>query len=331
MAPATQRREEQPVSEIGIFLSSEEQSPKDLVAIARLAEDYHYRSVLISDHYHPWTNRQGESGFVWSVIGAIAATTDLTVTTAVTCPTFRVHPAVLAQATATAALLTDGHFRFGVGSGEALNEHILGQAWPPTEIRLAMLEEAVGLIRRLWTGQSVTHRGQYYRVDDARLYSVPDGPPPILMSGFGEASTALAARIADGYVNTSPAEELLGRYRRDGGNGPTVAVVKVCYGTDEAAAKKLAFDLWPTTGLPGELSQVLPAPAHFEQAVQRVTEDDVTSKIVCGPDPERHADMIRTYLEAGYDEVHIGQIGPDQRAFFDFYQREVLPRVGDLG
>jgi G6PDH family F420-dependent oxidoreductase len=319
------------VGEIGIFLSSEEQSPNDLVAIAKLAEEYGYRSVLISDHYHPWTSRQGESPFVWSVIGAIAATTDLGVTTAVTCPTFRIHPAVIAQACATSAALTAGRFRFGVGSGEALNEHILGDAWPPAAIRLEMLEEAIGLIRELWTGHSVTHRGRYFQVDDARIYSLPDAPPPILMSGFGETSTSLAARVADGYINTAPASELVGQYRREGGTGPAVAVVKVCYGSDEAAARKLAFDIWPTTGVPGELSQVLPTPAHFEQAVQRVTEDDVTSTIVCGPDPDRHAEMIKKYLDAGFDEVHISQIGPEQREFFEFYRREVLPRVGDIG
>jgi len=141
----------------------------------------------------------------------------------------------------------------------------------------------------------------------------------------------VAARIGDGYVNTSPADDLIGQYRREGGSGPAVAVVKVCYHRDESAARKTAFDLWPTSGVSGELSQVLPTPAHFEQAVQTVSEDDVASSIVCGPDPERHSTMLRSYFDAGFDEVHVSQIGPDQREFFEFYGSEVLPRLGDLG
>jgi G6PDH family F420-dependent oxidoreductase len=294
---------------------------------ASQAEQAGFRSVFISDHYHPWTDRQGESPFVWSVIGAIAATTKLRVMTGVTCPTMRIHPAVLAQAAATSQLLLDRRFSFGVGSGEALNEHVLGQRWPPTDIRLEMLEEAIEILRLLWRGGTVNHHGRYYTVENARIYSLPDQPPPVLVSGFGPKSTALAARIADGYVNTAPDADSVHSYRSHGGKGPTVAAVKVCWGRDESAARKLAFELWPTTGVPGELSQELPTPAHFEQAAQNVTEDMVADKIACGPDPERHLSAIRQYIDAGYDEIYVSQIGDDQTGFFDFFARELRPRL----
>jgi G6PDH family F420-dependent oxidoreductase len=314
--------------EVGCFLSSEEHGPRFLLATARQAEDAGFRAVLISDHFHPWTDRQGESPFVWSVIGAIAAATELRVTTGVTCPTVRIHPAVIAQAAATSQLLLGGRFALGVGSGEALNEHITGSRWPPTDIRLEMLEEAVEVIRQLWHGETVNHHGRHYSVENARIYSLPPQPPPILISGFGPKALSLAARVGDGFVNTAPDADTLRSFTAQGGHGPKVGLIKVCWGRDEAAAAKLAFDMWPTTGVPGELNQELPTPAHFEQVSSIVTEDMVTSKIVCGPDPERHAEVIRRYLEAGYDEVYVSQVGDDQAGYFDFYRRELTSRLG---
>ena len=315
------------MTEIGYFLSSEEHGPDALVRQARQAEEAGFASAWISDHYHPWIDRQGESPFVWCVIGAIAATTRLTLTTAVTCPTIRVHPAVLAQAAATAALMLPGRFRFGVGSGENLNEHVLGDHWPPTHIRLEMLEEAVEVMRALWSGAVTNHEGKHYRVENARIYSCPDQPPPVMVSGFGPKATSLAARIGDGYINTSPDAELVRRYAEEGGTGPKAAGIKVCWAKDEATARKTAHELWPTSGVPGELSQELAMPAHFEQAAENVTEDQIAEKIVCGPDPERYVEMIRKYLDAGFDEVYVSQVGDDQPGFFDFYRRELSPRL----
>ena len=313
---------------IGCFLSSEEHGPRFLLDTARQAEEAGFRSVLISDHFHPWTNTLGESPFVWSVIGAIAASTDLQVTTGVTCPTIRIHPAVLAQATATSQLLLEGRFRFGVGSGEALNEQILGDRWPPTDVRLEMLEEAIDVIREMWRGEVVTRHGRYYTVERARIFSRPDDPPPILVSGFGPKSTALAARVGDGYVTTAPDGDAVRSYRDQGGKGPAIAAVKACWGPDEDKARALAFELWPTTGVSGELSQELPAPEHFEQAVENVTEDMVADKIPCGPDPERHVAALRQYFDAGFDEVFVSQVGDDQSGYFEFFNSEVRPRLG---
>jgi G6PDH family F420-dependent oxidoreductase len=311
---------------VGIFLSSEEHGPRELVRYAQMAEEAGLTKAWISDHYHPWTDAQGQSPFVWGVIGGIAATTQLTVTTAVTCPTVRIHPAVVAQAAATAAAQLEGRFRFGVGSGENLNEHILGSIWPPTDIRLDMLEEAVALMRELWEGKAVTWRGTHYRCDNARLYTLPDSAPPVLVSGFGEKSVQLAARIGDGFVSTAPNKEHVDLFTGSGGKGVKQGGMKVCWNPDEEAAKKTAFELWPNSGLSGELSQELPMPAHFEQASSNVTPDDVAEAITCGPDPERHVAKIQEYLDAGFDEVYVSQVGDDQEGFLDFYRREVLPR-----
>jgi G6PDH family F420-dependent oxidoreductase len=215
-----------------------------------------------------------------------------------------------------------------VGSGEALNEHVLGDRWPPADVRLEMLEEAVGVMRELWRGQNVTHYGKHYTVENARIYSAPYEPPPVYVSGFGEKAMRLAARIGDGFVSVAPKPGPVEVYREHGGKGPTLGLVKVCWDTDEKAAIKLAGDLWATTGVPGELNQELPTPAHFEQAVQTVTEDMVADSIPCGPDPEVHARAVRQYFESGYDEVYVSQIGDDQARFLRFFFDEVRPRLG---
>ncbi len=204
----------------GYFLSCEEFGPEDLVAQAVKAEAAGFDCLWISDHFHPWNDEQGQSPFVWSVIGALSQACSLPVTTAVTCPTVRMNPAIVAQAAATCAVMLDGRFTLGVGTGEALNEHILGDAWPTVDIRLEMLEEAVALIRRLWTGEFVSHRGSHYRVDTARIYTLPDEPPPIFMSGFGPQAVDVAARIADGYITTSPDTAMLERFRDRSGGKP---------------------------------------------------------------------------------------------------------------
>ncbi|MGV9770437.1 TIGR03557 family F420-dependent LLM class oxidoreductase [Streptosporangium sp. NPDC003464] len=312
----------------GYFLSCEEHGPKELVRQAKRAEQAGFEALWISDHFHPWLDVQGNSPFVWSVIGALAEATSLPITTAVTCPLVRVHPAIIAQAAATSAALTGGRFQLGVGTGEALNEHIIDSRWPPASERLEMLEEAVELMRELWSGRLVTHRGTHYDLDTARLYTLPDEPPPVYMSGFGEKSVELAGRIADGYISTGPSAELVEKFRRAGGEGkPVQGGLKVCHAADEAAARKTVHRLWPTQGIKGEASQLLPLPRHFEELAESVTEEEATASTPCGPDPEIHAQAIREYLDAGFTEVYISQIGEEQDAFFDFYAKEVLPRM----
>ncbi len=311
---------------IGYFLSSEEFGPHAHVEQAKMAENAGFEALWISDHYHPWVREQGQSPFVWSVIGALSQVTSLPVTTAVTCPTMRIHPAVLAQAVATSAVMLEGRFNFGIGSGENLNEHILGDRWPPTDVRLEMMEEAVEVMRLLWEGGTKSHYGKHYTVENACIYTIPDEPPPVLVSGFGPKATKLAGKIGDGYCHVAPDAEMLNLFRESGGGDKVAhAGSKVCYGEDEAECRRIAHQTWPNESLPGELAQELPTVAHFDQATSIVTEDMVAGGVVCGPDPEQHKQNLQEYVDAGYDEVYVQQIGPNQKAFFDFYQNEILP------
>jgi G6PDH family F420-dependent oxidoreductase len=317
---------------LGYFLSCEEWGPNELVELAVKATDAGFEALWISDHYHPWNDAQGHSPFVWSVIGAIAhAAPGVKVTTAVTCPTLRIHPAVIAQAAATSAVLLDGDFCLGVGSGEALNEHILGDRWPSADERLEMLEEAIEVIRLLWQGGFQDHRGRHYKVENARIYDLPEQPPPILISGFGPKSIDLAARIGDGYCTVEPDPEPVQRFRSQAGEGKLVqGGMKACWGEDERSAIETAYRLWPNEALPGELAQVLPTTRHLEQASELVTAEQVAEQVPCGPDPKRHLEKINAYAEAGFDELYVQQIGPEQDAFFAAYKGLILPRVREL-
>jgi G6PDH family F420-dependent oxidoreductase len=316
------------MTDYGYFLSTEEHTPKELVEQAKMAEQAGFSSLWISDHFHPWNDNQGHAPFVWSVIGALSEAVSLPVQTAVTCPTLRIHPVVVAQAAATSAVQLGGKFRLGVGSGEALNEHILGTVWPEADVRLEMLEEAVHVMRRLFTGEQVSHRGKHYTVENARLYTVPEEPVAIDVSAFGPKAAGLAGRIGDGLVTMSPDTEAVKLFRENGGAGkPVLGGLKVCWGTDRAAAVRTAHSLWPNEALPGELAQVLPTPRHFEQAAELVTPERVAEAITCGDDVDEHVAAISEYAQAGFDTVYVGQIGKDQRGFFDFYRAKVLPSL----
>ncbi len=314
---------------IGYFLSCEEWGPADLVEQAVMAREAGFEDLWISDHYHPWNDHQGHSPFVWSVIGAIArAVPGVGITTAVTCPTVRIHPAIIAQAAATSSVLLDGRFRLGVGSGEALNEHILGDAWPDADERLEMLEEAVEVMRTLWQGGPQNHRGRHYRLQHCRVYDLPAEPPEVIVSGFGPKAVDLAARIGDGYCTVGPDAGSVQRFRSQAQRGQLVqGGLKVCWDADESRARRTVHHLWPNEALPGELAQILPTPEHFEQVSELVTEEMVAQDTPCGPDVERHVEAITEYEQAGFDELYVNQIGPGQKEFFEAYRDHVLPRV----
>jgi G6PDH family F420-dependent oxidoreductase len=315
--------------QIGYKLSCEEHSPVDLVRFAQRAESIGMSFGMISDHFHPWTDQQGHSPFVWSVLGGIAATTNrFNAITGVTCPTVRIHPAILAQASATTAAMMPGRFVFGVGTGENLNEHVLGDPWPNVDRRLEMLEEAVDVIRRLWGGKQVNYEGKHYRVENAKLYTRPPEPPPIMVAAGGKKAAAVAGRIGDGLVGVSPDPDVVSTFEERGGGGkPKYCEVQACWAPSEEEAKKVAVQWWPNSALPGQLTQELAVPAHFEQAAQLVSADDVCSSMSCGPDPEVHAAGITKFAEAGYDHIAVHQVGPGQEGFFDFYEQAVLPRL----
>jgi len=291
--------------QLGYHLSSEEHDARTLVRLAGRAEEVGFGFATIADHFHPWTDAQGQSPFVWGVLGGIAATTSmLRVGTAVTCPLIRTHPAIVAQAAATAAAMFGDRFFLGLGTGENLNEHVTGQRWPPIAVRQEMLEEAASVIRQLW----------------------PDEPPPIYVAAAGPASARLAGRIGDGLIGIAPQAGMVRRFREAGGNGkPCIGQLKVCWAASEAEARRVAHAVWPIAAIPGQIGQELALPSYFEQAAQPLREEDVARVVVCGPDLQAHADAIRAFGEAGFDHVTIHQVGPDQEGFFRFFERELLP------
>jgi len=314
---------------LGYTLSSEEHPPDALVANAVRAEELGFDFLSISDHYHPWIGEQGHSPFVWSVLGAIAHGTELVrVGTGVTCPIMRIHPAVLAQAVATTSLLFEGRFFFGVGSGEALNEHIVGQRWPSAPVRLEMLEEAVVIMRALFDGESISYRGEFYEVENAKLFDSPDSPVPIIVSGFGEEAAKLAGRIGDGFWGNAPDADLVGAFEKAGGAGPRYAQLNLCWAANEPDARKTVHRVWPTSAVPGQLSQDLPTWTHFEQAIENVSEDDATASTPCGPDiVDDLLGSVAKYVDAGYTHLYFHQIGPDQQGFLRFWESELGPAL----
>lgn len=281
----------------GYFLSAEEYGPKELIDQAKKAEQAGFEAV------------------------------SLPVTTAVTCPTIRIHPAVIAQAAATAAVQLNGRFVLGVGSGENLNEHILGNPWPSVGMRLEMLEEAVHLIRLLHEGEEVSYHGDHYEVVDAQIWTRPERPVPIYMSGFGPQATELAARIADGYCTTSPKAELIALYRACGGRGPTQAGMKVCWAPTEEEGIRTAHRLWGNSLLGGQLAQTLPRPQDFEAAMEPTTRDAAAEHFACGPDVKAHVQAAQAYVVAGVEELFVSQIGGNVDEFFRTWSAEVLPAL----
>lgn len=314
--------------EIGYALSSEEHAPLELVRNAQRAEQVGFSFVSLSDHFHPWIDRQGQSPFAWCVVGGVAATTErLALGTGVTCPTTRTHPAIIAHSAATAAAMMPGRFFLGVGTGENLNEHVLGDRWPEQEVRLEQLSEAVDVIRLLFEGGVKSHHGKHYTVENARLYTLPPDPPPIIVAASGGRAAEQAGRIGNGIWSNGPSRSVVEAFEKAGGKGPRYGQLDVCWAEDETDARRTAREWWPNTSVPGELTQELASPSHIEQAAQLVTEDQVAQKVVCGPDPERHRQGIQEFVDAGFDHVYVHQVGPDQEGFFRFYEREVLPKL----
>jgi coenzyme F420-dependent glucose-6-phosphate dehydrogenase len=319
------------MAEFGYALSSEEHPPNDLVRNARLAEEAGFTFALVSDHYHPWVDEQGHSPFVWAVIGGIAQSTErLRLGTGVTCPTIRIHPAVIAQAAATSAAMLPGRFFLGVGTGENLNEHILGDHWPAPDERLEMLEEAIDVIRQLWEGGYQTYRGAYYTVEQARLYTLPDEPPPIAVAAGKPLAADVAAHSGDALIAVAPDKELVDGYRDAGGDGPVYGHVTCCWAETEEEGVQTMHRVWPNAGIKGDLAQELPLPRHFEQAAQNVSAKELGEALPCGPDVERYAASVQEYLDAGFDHVYFHQVGRDQEGFFRFWREQLGPRLQAL-
>jgi coenzyme F420-dependent glucose-6-phosphate dehydrogenase len=315
--------------ELGFALSSEDHPPAELVRQAALAEEAGFTFCLISDHYHPWVDAQGHSPFVWATLGGIAhATEKIRVGTGVTCPTIRIHPAIVAQAAATVGAMMPGRFFLGVGTGENLNEHVLGDRWPLPDERLEMLEEAVEVMRLLWQGGEQTRRGERYTVDHARVYDLPNGGVDVFVAAAQSKAAELAGKIGDGLISTSPDEEVVKTFEQSGGNGKQMlGMMHVAYDRDEKQGLKRATKEWPNLALKGPLGQELATPSDFEQAAAMVDETDVAESTPHGPDPKPYLDLIGKYDDAGFTHVYIHQIGDNQDEFAEFAAKELMPKL----
>jgi G6PDH family F420-dependent oxidoreductase len=317
---------------IGYTMMGEQRSPKDLVADAVLAEAAGFDFSVISDHYHPWFDVQGHSPYTWAVLGAVAqATARMPLMTYVTCPIIRYHPAVVAQKAATVALLSDGRFTLGVGAGEQLNEHVVGRGWPPVDVRHRMLAEAIDVMRLLWAGGYVTYRGEHFTVQDAKLFDLPATPPDIGVAMSGPAGCSLAGEKADLAIATEPRAELVRMFNDAGGAGkPAVAQLPVCWGPDEDKCRAFARQqfAWAATGW--KVQSELPNPVNFEAATRFVREEDIAQTIPCGPSVEGIVQGVRRFVDAGFDQVALLQIGPAQREFCDFYASDLAAALRGL-
>jgi coenzyme F420-dependent glucose-6-phosphate dehydrogenase len=315
--------------ELGYALSSEEHAPADLIRNAKLAEEAGFGFGLISDHIHPWIDRQGHSAFVWSVIGGIAqATSGFRIGTGVTCPLIRIHPAIVAHAAATCACLLPGRFFLGVGTGENLNEHVTGAKWPAPDERLSMLEEAVALMRKLWEGDYVTHRGRHYTVENLRIFDVPDGGVDVAVAAMQPNAAELAGKIGDALINVAPEKEIVERFDDAGGKRkPKYGMLTVCWAKSKDEAKQTAFEIWPNALVEGSASQELPLPKDFGQLVEGRSADELEGTITLGPDADEYLDQLKEYDRAGYTHAYIHHVGPDQEGFLRFARDELFPRV----
>ncbi|MGW6424956.1 TIGR03557 family F420-dependent LLM class oxidoreductase [Nocardia sp. NPDC055053] len=310
--------------QIGFKLAAEAFGPNELVRQAVRAEAAGFDFVEMSDHFHPWLDNQGHSPFVWTVLGTMAARTErIGLATGVTCPIIRYHPAIVAQAAATTALVSDGRFTLGIGSGERLNEHIVGREFPPILVRQRMLREALEIIRLLWQGGYRSYDGRYLSLSDARVFDLPDTLPEIAVAAGGPDAAAIAAELGDGLFATEPKADLVQAYRRAGGSGPRYAEVGVAFAENErdAAAAALSTNRWSVGGW--KVLSELPNPANFAAATTTVREDDMLESFVCGSDPKRYVEAVREYTDAGFDRVVLMNAGPDMDAFLDFYAGEL--------
>ncbi|MFG3345816.1 LLM class F420-dependent oxidoreductase [Streptomyces sp. NPDC048018] len=315
---------------IGYTMMTEQAGPRELVEHVVAAEKAGFDFSVVSDHSFPWLEEQGHAPYAWSVLGAAAqATSRIPLTTFVTCPTFRYHPAVIAQKAATLQLLSEGRFRLGLGSGENLNEHIVGAGWPSAGVRLEMLEEAVVIIRELFDGGYVTRRGRHFQVENARLWDLPDPTPPLGIAVSGPRSCEIAGRHADLLIATEPEAELLDAFDRHGGAGkPRIGQLPLSYDTDRDAAVARAHEQfrWALGGWP--LNAELPLPTGFAQATRHVRPEDVAAAIPCGDDVDAVLKAVRAYEEAGFTDLALVQIGgARQLPFIRWAESTLLPAL----
>jgi G6PDH family F420-dependent oxidoreductase len=318
---------------IGYTIMGEQAGPQQLVADAVRAEEVGFDFLAASDHVSPWLDEQGHSPYTWSVLGAVAQATErVDLMTYVTCPTMRYHPAVVAQKAATVQLLADGRFTLGVGAGEHLNEHVIGTSWPPVDVRHEMLAEALEIIRAMFDGETVTFRGEHLQAENAKLWDLPNQPPPIGVAASGPESCDLAGRYGDALIAVQPEAELVRMFDDAGGGAkPRIGQAALSYDTDEQQARKRAREQFRWFAGGWDVMAELPATKHFAAASDAVREEDVAQQVPCGDDVDAHVAAVGNFVEAGFTHVALVQVGGDaQGPFFDWAERELLPALREL-
>lgn len=313
---------------LGYKLMSEEHGPTDLVRNCQRAEQAGFDFAAISDHFFPWLEEQGHSPFAWSVLGALAnATQRIGLMTAVTCPTMRYHPAIIAQAAATLGLISGDRFTLGLGAGERLNEHIVGEGWPGIAERHERLAEAVDIIQGLLAGELTNYRGQYFRLDHAWLFDRPQRKPAVVLAAGGPKAARFAGQKGDGLIATEPRAELIEAFVSAGGTGPRYAEVALCIDEREDEARKTAhrYFRWSVTGWP--VMAELPGPESFAAASRQVSPEAVAKLVSCGPSVDRHLEAIDRFLKAGFDHIILVQVGPNQDKLLELFVRELAPAL----
>jgi G6PDH family F420-dependent oxidoreductase len=316
--------------QIGYTMMTEQAGPRQLVEDVVAAERAGFDFAVCSDHYFPWLDEQGHAPYTWSVLGAAAQATErIPLMTYVTCPTTRYHPAVVAQKAATMQLLAEGRFRLGLGSGESLNEHVVGGGWPSAAVRLEKLEEAVEIIKALLSGSVLDHQGKHFEVRGARLWDLPDTPPPLGIAVSGETSCEVAGRLGDLVIATEPKQELLAAFDRHGGAGkPRIGQLPVCYDTDHDEAVARAHEQFRWFGGGWKVNSELPGTEGFAGATQFVRPEDVARSIPCGADVDAFVEAVRPYAGAGFDQIALIQVSGDhQKPFLAWAEKELLPAL----
>lgn len=323
------------MTQLGYTLFTEQSGPRDLVRYATAAEEAGFDFEVMSDHFSPWLTEQGHASYAWSVLGAVAhATSRVDLMTYVTCPTMRYHPAVVAQKAATVQLLAEGRFRIGLGAGESLNEHVVGQGWPAIQERHAMLREAVEIIRALHTGELVDHRGEYFQVDSARIWDLPEDPVEIGIAVGGQRAIEELAPLADHLIAVEPTASLVEGWNdvegatKIGDGARAIGQLPICWDPDEETAVRRAHEQFRWFSGGWEVNANLPTPAGFAAATELVRPEDVAESVPCGPDLDKIVDAVSAYWEAGFTDVALVQIGDDsQDRFLAEAARPLLERL----
>jgi G6PDH family F420-dependent oxidoreductase len=316
---------------LGFKLIAEAYGPLEIVEQAVRAEEAGFDFVEVSDHFHPWVSEHEHSGFAFSMLASVAMrTSSIGLATGVTCPFIRYHPAIVAQAAATVAILSRGRFTLGVGAGERLNEHVVGSGWPAAATRHEMLRESLEIIRLLWSGGYHSYEGKHLRLEDARVFDLPDERPDIAVAAGGPEAARLAGELGDALFATEPRADLVAAYEEMGGRGHRYAEVPLAWATSESDAAESARRLFRFGVTGWKVQAELPNPVNFDAATELVTADHMREQFGCGPDVDRHLEVARPFVAAGYDHLALINAGPDMDGFFDFFTKELGPALRAL-